>query len=263
MMKGRGKNARFRVLQNSRGISLVELITAVAIMAILSVVVGALLTSATNSYAREKDYAAAKEISQLVSQEIERRVRRADHVMLADMPAPAEGEPRTPAEFSGYSCFYSQPADGAAAPDPDRPGDIPGWFFSDDAECFTLIPKNLFTSPGAAAAASANPQVKAFYGKYLVLVRYEAVKTSTASGDRYSALRIYADVYRDGKRKYRSLNGRTVVLLKGMDPKIYEEGRPTQSGNMVTDTTAAHGAPADGQRYECLYYAFFEADDSE
>lgn len=194
------KLAHKRALKNKRGVTFIELIAVVAIMGVLSVTIGSLLTSATSAYIRQKESASAKDVSQIVSKEIARKLTSCNSVFLqnGDLPGSTYSDTDYDYTMDNYP-FASKPQ--------------PSSFYSSDG----ILVYSESGGPAVSYFTTTDAEKTAFYGSYDIELRYTAIQN--VDGD-YIAVRIYVDVYSDGKIKYESTDGKTVTFLEVTNPSF-------------------------------------------
>lgn len=235
------KKTRGRVLRNRRGVTLVELIAVIAIMGILAVTIGGLLTSASTAYAREKEASSARDIATAVSSAIALRIKKCTRLSLFDGSLDdllinlEEDE-----EDKAWNSFGVSANGRLLLGERDVPEEgAPGY---SETEYFT----------GAAVDADKNP----FYGKYTIEVRFEPVRTEVPDGETVrenpSLIRIYVIVKTEkGKKAYDPRgHGVPVELLYSNDTRYSDKLLRTHGGVLATET---HGNAGDRGFYSYHY----------
>lgn len=199
-MLTRLKNAHKRALKNKRGVTFIELIAVVAIMGVLSVTIASLLTSATSAYIRQKESASAKDVSQIISKEISRKLTSCNSVFLqnGDLPGSAYSDTDYSYTMDNYP-FAGKPT--------------PSCFYSDGG--ILMYSEN--GAPAVSYFTTTDAEKTAFYGSFDINLRYKAIQNVESN---YIAVRIYVDVYLDGKIKYESTDGKTVTFLEVTNPSF-------------------------------------------
>lgn len=76
------KCAYKKIISNKKGFTMVEAIAVIAIMAIISVLIGSLLSSSSSFYVKEKNIVSAKEVSKVIEKEIKRLIVYKEYVYL-------------------------------------------------------------------------------------------------------------------------------------------------------------------------------------
>lgn len=187
------KNAALlRPLKNKKGFTFIEAIAVVAIMGILAVVIGSLVGSGTTAYMREKNKAAAKEISAITSKEIARKMTSAYEIYLINGDLP-EGEFKqdnktyrmTNVPFGEYYEFANS-------------------FYSDNG-VLMFLDKGEDELSYFSDTESKN---SAFYGLFSIDMHVQAIADGTG---KFLSLTVFIDVYKDGKLMYDD-PGRVVVF---------------------------------------------------
>lgn len=153
---------------------MVEAIAVVAIMGILATVIGGLVTAGTTAYMRQKENAAAKDLSTIVQNEIKRAARSSVEVYLQD------GEllyTMNNAPTGDYKMFSSSEA-GTLVYSTDSGNTTQEYFTSSDAE------------------------KRAFYGSFTIEVYFKAIVNSFKE---ITSVKVFCDVYNaKGQKKFDS-----------------------------------------------------------
>lgn len=183
------------ILNNKKGFTFVEAIVVVAIMGVLAVVIGSLVGSATTAYMRQKENAAAKDLSTIVAKEMSRKLTSAQTVFLeiendGELP---EGSFRD--EINNVSYTMTNVPFGAS-------NNKRQTFYSADG---ILYYQNTKAIPTISYFSDGDAEKRAFYGSFKIKVHYTALLDGTG---KYSSLKIYVDVYKneiaDANLKYDS-----------------------------------------------------------
>lgn len=186
--------ALLRPIKNKKGFTFIEAIAVVAIMGILAVVIGSLVGSGTTAYMRQKNKAAAKEISNIVSKEVERKMTSAREIYLINGDLPdstfTEGGNKYILENAPFgderanaSAFYAH--DGILLY-VDHGNDAISYFSETDAE------------------------KKAFYSLYTMDMHVQGISDGTG---KVLSVVLFIDVYKDGKIEYDD-PGRVITFIE-------------------------------------------------
>lgn len=180
-----------KILKNKKGFTLVEAIAVVAIMGILATVIGGLVTAGTTAYMRQKENAAAKDLSTIVQNEIKRAARSSVEVYLQDGELPTDsnmitiGDTQTTYQMknapTGEYKVFSSSDDGRL-------------MYSTDSGKNPENTKDYFTSSDA--------EKRAFYGSFKIEVYFRAIVNTFGE---ITSVKVFCDVYNaKGQRKFDS-----------------------------------------------------------
>lgn len=188
---------------------MVEAIAVVAIMAILSVLIGSLLASSSTFYANEKNLAAAKEISKVIEKEIKRLMVYKEYVYLQDFTLDINGIVTTNLPEQDSIIVDGQEYNPTNKPNPEV-----AMFYSHPQTGVVMYNPAYYDINSASVSyfGSTSSEIEAFYGGMKVDLSFKAVG---GGNGKYQSLLIIASINdKKGKLLYQSQG--TVVELKNL-----------------------------------------------
>lgn len=168
---------------------MVEAIAVVAIMGILSTVIGGLVTAGTTAYMRQKENAAAKDLGTIVQNEIKRAARSSVEVYLQDGDLPRDTNIITIGDTQTTYQMKNAPT-----------GDYKVFSSSEEGRLMYSTgkeePKEYFTDPSREAEG------RAFYGSFTIKVYFRAIVNTFGE---ITSVKVFCDVYNaKGQKKFDS-----------------------------------------------------------